>query len=73
MSILIFPTLLRLSSRDLLPSSSICLNFYLRMRATCPSHPILLHFITLKYLVNSTSYEAPHYVVFSILMPLQVP
>jgi hypothetical protein len=44
-----------------------CLHFsYL----PCPIHLILLDFITLKYLVKRTTYEAPHYAVFSSLPPL---
>jgi len=37
--------------------------------ATCPSH-LILHVITLKYLVKQTSYETPCYVAFSSLSPL---
>jgi hypothetical protein len=40
------------------------------MRAACPAHPILLDFITLVILVKDTRYEAPHYAVFSNLLPL---
>jgi hypothetical protein len=38
------------------------------MPATCPSHLVLLDFITL--IMKRTSYEAPHYAVFSSLPPL---
>jgi hypothetical protein len=33
------------------------------MRATCPAHLVLLDLVSLKALVNSTNYEAPHYVI----------
>jgi len=40
------------------------------MRVTCPANLIPFDFITLKYLVERTSYEAPHYVFSS---PMQFP
>jgi hypothetical protein len=40
------------------------------MRATCPAHHILFDLITPIILVKRTSYEAPHYAVFSSLLPL---
>jgi hypothetical protein len=36
------------------------------IRATCPAHLILLHFITRRYWVRSTNHLAPRYVVSSI-------
>jgi hypothetical protein len=40
-------------------------NSFSLIRATCPTHHILLDLIILLYVVKSTSYEAPHYAVFS--------
>jgi len=40
------------------------------MRAICPAHLITLNLIALLYMVKRTSYEVPHYAVFSILPPL---
>jgi hypothetical protein len=37
------------------------------MLASYPAHLNLLDLITLKYLVKKINYEAPHYVIFSIL------
>lgn len=44
-----------------------------RMPATFLAKLILLTLITLTILVKSTNYEAPHYVVFSILLSLRLP
>jgi hypothetical protein len=42
------------------------------VRATCPAHHSLLDLTMLMILVKSTNYEAPPYVIFSILL-LQKP
>jgi hypothetical protein len=42
------------------------------IRATCPAHHILLDLTIIVYLEKSTSYEAPHYAVFSNLLSLHL-
>jgi hypothetical protein len=74
-SILIFSSLLSLSLPRSLPSRFSDQNFvYIfhlsLVRATCLAHLFVVDFITLIILLKSTSYEAPHYVVFSSLPPL---
>jgi hypothetical protein len=57
-------THLRLGLPSGLFSSGFPTNSFNPIRATCPAHHILLVII---YVAKSTSYEAPHYTVFSIL------
>jgi len=50
------------------PLKSFMHFFSLPTQSTCPARFILLHLIAEQYMMSSTDYEAPHYVVFSTLL-----